>query len=71
MVYERIRATLAKWREEKGYSYSDMARLTGLSAPGVWKALDPNGSIPTQQTITALCDALGRTEQDLLREAAE
>lgn len=72
MIYERLRTTLSRWREEAGYSYSDLARKTGLSAPGIWKALDPDGgTIPTQQTITLLCEAFGRSEGDLLREAAE
>lgn len=72
MIYTRLRATLSRWRDDAGYSYSELARKTGLSAPGIWKALDPDGStIPSQQTITLLCAALGHTEEDLLREAAE
>ena len=66
-LYAAMAAVFQKWQGER--TYSDIARLTGMSVSGVSEAI--RGVVePRGETIDLLCRALGKTQQDLAIEAA-
>ena len=68
MLYSWMSAVFQRWQGER--SYSDIARLTGMSVSGVSEAI--RGAVLTRaETVAALCTALGHTEEELTAEMAE
>lgn len=67
MLYSRMSAVFQRWQGD--LTYSDIARLTGMSVSGVSEAIR-GVVLPRAETVAALCDALGHTEEELMREMA-
>ena len=65
MVLKTIGARIRKAREDRGFSASDLARLTGVTPTAVWN-WENNGTKPRPNALSAICKALGVSESYIL-----
>lgn len=68
MLYTAVAAILEGWRGD--LSYRELARRANMAQPSV-SAILQGESVPKAETVAALCEALGRTEADLMRAVGE
>ena len=68
MLYRTMATVLDGWRGD--LSLRELARRTGRSDVAIADILNGK-AIPRPETVAAICDALGRTEADLMREMAQ
>jgi transcriptional regulator with XRE-family HTH domain len=65
MAAKSIGARIRETREARGFSASDLARLTGVTSTAVWN-WEKNGTRPRANALTAISRALGVTEAYIL-----
>ena len=68
MLYSRMSAVFQRWQGD--LTYSDIARLTGMSVSGVSEAIR-GVVLPRAETVAILCAALGHTEDELIQAIAD
>ena len=68
MLYSKMSAVFQRWQGD--LTYSDIARLTGMSVSGVSEAIR-GVVLPRAETVAVLCAAFGRTEQELIQAIAD
>lgn len=65
MAKKQIGARIQAAREARGFSASDLARLTGVTPTAVWN-WENNGTKPRPNAVAAISKALGVTESFIL-----
>ena len=67
MLLDAMSAVLRRWQGD--LTQSEIARRAGVSQPTV-RAVLLGLSQPKDETLAAICAALGRTEDELMRDMA-
>jgi transcriptional regulator with XRE-family HTH domain len=68
MTSKTIGGRIKEAREARGFSASDLARLTGVTPTAVWN-WEKNGIRPRANAVAAICKTLGVSESYILTGA--